>query len=401
MEVYNADQQHELRLMPKITDQHLSHVEDSDNDVKFSIELFSRTVAAALNFHVNTKMVVKEAADTVIFIELMNNLFDMLNSSTLSSDYEFKKAYRGTEEQNQFFDAALEFLQQLIMVDKDGHVIEKISFVTGLLTTIKSLVNLIQDLQKENVKYLLTKNLSKDCMEIYFNRVRELSGTAHARPTSIMFSRAFKRLFLMNLVSSVKKGCTEVDLESTVAKISDYVKLDVDWRKEDEDSNRSLIVGILDYQKLWPAPSTHFIAGYLLWKCLEKHSCELLESTLCVQYDMEINIDELKEKLKEFNSKNMKNRQLLRLPLDITQFVERLDNIFEEYAANREVSMFGFGGFIYSKMETETFLIPCDCFPLKFMKYLFIRIKIFHMLKEFNLKNKPTRHSRAKKTNTK
>ena len=61
----------------------------------------------------------------------------------------------------------------------------KLPFQKGILLGINSLLGLFEDLQKQGVDYLLTKNLNQDCLENFFSLLRSF-GTSHPGPVDVM-----------------------------------------------------------------------------------------------------------------------------------------------------------------------------------------------------------------------
>ena len=61
----------------------------------------------------------------------------------------------------------------------------KLPFQKGILLGINSLLGLFEDLQKQGVDYLLTKNLNQDCLENFFSLLGSF-GTSHPGPVDVM-----------------------------------------------------------------------------------------------------------------------------------------------------------------------------------------------------------------------
>ncbi|XP_063390799.1 uncharacterized protein LOC134676371 [Cydia fagiglandana] len=386
LKVYDKDSDHDLSLMPKITDAHVRPSGDAVNDVNLAIQIFSNSVAAAMNLHVISNMANKNIKDTVEFVANMSRIFDILASKSLEN------AYKGTDRQNKILSDVLEYLQDLNVKDKRGNAIEA-PFVDGLKVNIKSAFSLLEDLKKENIQYLHTKVLSKDCLEEYFDECRRLGGNCCEKPTPIMFARSFRRLFLVNLVH--KDGDSE-DLKSTLYKISEYMKADTE-KKEEMDGDqlkRILGAGVSDIKIQWP--STEYIAGFLIWKCLEKHPCVKFIEKLSAHYDIPVeeNAETLLENFRKYNAENVISIHLLKPPGYLVDFVDLMDQKYCEYFAKEDKDTMNFAWNTYKFMEEDTFELPCECFPLKFIKILFIRIKIEHSIREHNKYSKNPRKPR-------
>ncbi|XP_061725756.1 uncharacterized protein LOC133531512 isoform X1 [Cydia pomonella] len=388
LKVYDKDSDHDLSLMPKITDAHVRPSGDALNDVNLAIQIFSNSVAAAMNFHVISNMANQKIKDTVEFIAKMSSILDELAPKSLDN------AYKGTDHQNKILSDVLQYLEELKVKDKRGNEIET-QFVTGLKVNIKTAVSLLEELKKENLQYLHTKVLSKDCVEVYFDECRRLGGNCCEKPTPIMFARSFRRLFLVNLVHKDIDGDSE-DLKSTLYKISEYMITDTEKKDELEVDRlkRILGAGVSDIKIQWP--TTEYIAGYLIWKCLEKHPCEKFIEKLSTHYDIPVeeNMATLLQNFRQYNAENVNSVYLLKPPGYLVDFVDLMDQKYCEYFTKQDKDPMYFAWNTYKFMEEDTFELPCECFPLKFMKILFIRLKIEHSVREHNKYSKNPRKPR-------
>ena len=79
---YERDRKQEIRLAPKLTDGHFDlKACGSKMDVRKAVQVLSHSVAAGLHTYVQFGLLGPEAADTAVFVDWMNTLFDTLNSS--------------------------------------------------------------------------------------------------------------------------------------------------------------------------------------------------------------------------------------------------------------------------------------------------------------------------------
>lgn len=399
VKVYYNDKDQMLRLVPKLTESHLCP-EENDDPV-LAIQVFSRAVAAAMNYHVIAKLINSNALGTVEFIKTMNNLFDILTSQKITHENELKRAYTNTGSQKDCLKNTFEYLKRLEIRDRKGNTVnDSASFIIGLLITIKSVMSLSEELQQENFNYLLTKHFSLDCMKLYFKKVRKLGGNCCATPTAVMFARSFRRLFLASLVSNTTGGSV-MDLKSTLTRISEYVKTNDAKKEEAEPSYRFLKCVGGDCLKMWKMrskPDTVFTAGYFLSKCLDKHRCQKLLESLCIQYNYDVKDAELLvQKFKEYNSSNPHKTDLVPPPDFMVDAVLRMEKIFDDYIKKNTKSMYSLGWNVYQIMETEVFEMPCDCFPLMNLKQLCIRNNIYYKARHYNSNVKPPKKIKKKK----
>ncbi|KAG5890355.1 hypothetical protein JTB14_015758 [Gonioctena quinquepunctata] len=93
-----------FRLAPKLTDNHLFPNNFQKMKVKLATQVFSSTVAAGLNAHISFGNISAEAVHTVSFIENMDKLFDLFNSSKFGKVKDFNRPFMGSEEQIEFLE---------------------------------------------------------------------------------------------------------------------------------------------------------------------------------------------------------------------------------------------------------------------------------------------------------
>ncbi|XP_061725755.1 uncharacterized protein LOC133531511 [Cydia pomonella] len=377
LNVYHSDKTQELKLLSNLTDKHVRPDETSKDDVKLVKQLFSSDLAAAMHFYVLARLQNKETKATVKFMKNMKELYEILYSRSLSN------AYRSTTAQNKFLNEILEYFKTIQTKNSHGNVNEG-KFVSGLKFTLKSIKSLAADLKKCNVNYLVTKNLSKDFMQDYFKDVKR----ACELPSPIEFTRGFRKLLLSNILNNTKNTATGDDMMGTLVKISEYVKADMN-KKEQTDDTR-LNIGINDYKIRWP--SNEYIAGYILHKCLEKHTCEKSVKNICDYYKFEKqNGDVLIETFQCYNGKNVDKFCNVRPPVQLQEFVNLMEKRFNEYYYSVNKNNMNFGWNLYCIIEKDSFKMPCECFPNKFLRMLYIRLKIFSSVKEYNKINKTKR----------
>ncbi|KAG5861634.1 hypothetical protein JTB14_007494 [Gonioctena quinquepunctata] len=92
-----------FRLAPKLTDNHLFPNNFQEMEVKLPTQVFSSTVAAGLNAHISFGNISAEAVH-VSFIENMDKLFDLFNSSKFGKVKDFNRPFMGSEEQIEFLE---------------------------------------------------------------------------------------------------------------------------------------------------------------------------------------------------------------------------------------------------------------------------------------------------------
>lgn len=74
-----------IRAAPKLTDSHISPSSFEKMKVKYASQIFSATVSAGLSLYVRFGVISAEAITTAEFIDRVDKLFDLLNSSKTST----------------------------------------------------------------------------------------------------------------------------------------------------------------------------------------------------------------------------------------------------------------------------------------------------------------------------
>lgn len=234
--------------------------------VSYAAQVCSHSVVVGMSTHVTLGALPNEAFGTIEVLELFNNLFDLFNSCSLGENRKYKKVFEGSEEQIKFLKDALQFLNELKVVSKNGqNVTNRLKFIKCWSVTINSLLKLWETLPRNDFKYLKTRRLNTDCLENFFGAIRQQGGNC-INPTPIQFQRAFRKLFIQNFFHSESMNCKNdfdeilIDIKST--KIADVLcedkgecqkaltLYDYDYRKQDLPTNNAFT----------------YVCGYLLKK---------------------------------------------------------------------------------------------------------------------------------------
>lgn len=144
-----------------------------------------------------------KAVGTAHMLEKFDQLFDVLNSSTTNTKNQFKKPYKGTTSQEEFLQHMLNSLKNMkVMKTTDTgkkDITSTFKSITCFQITIKSTMNLWNDLKKEGVDQLRTRRLNQDCLENFFGKIRQQGGNS-VNPTPIQFISAFRKLSCLDLL---------------------------------------------------------------------------------------------------------------------------------------------------------------------------------------------------------
>ncbi|RVE41218.1 hypothetical protein evm_014131, partial [Chilo suppressalis] len=199
--VYAADKSlGELRLLHKITEEHIVPEKINKMRVKLATQLFSHSVAVVTE-HLTTRGDLPEECKHLIDLTiLINNLFDSLNISNLFIPD--GKIYKGPIKHNsphhQLWQKAKTILKTVRFVKKNGSTETEIIVpsVINLIKTIEGMENVWKLLFKRyKLDAMLTRNFNQDPIENFFGNIRSFSGR-NVSPNTVAFEGAYKALLL-------------------------------------------------------------------------------------------------------------------------------------------------------------------------------------------------------------
>lgn len=378
-ELYINQKERNLRLIPKITDAHVTPTSFQKMRVKLAAQILSRTVSAALHTYIDLGLISEEARPTAAFIELMNNLFDVLNSSKIKSCNKFQTAFRLSKDQEKVLNDSKEMLSTTKAINRKsgknntGHIKSFVNFQIS----IESIKMLYEDLKKDGFDYLLTRRLNQDNLENFFGAVRQQGGSC-SEPTPIQFQRAFSKLFLCNMLKSSPNANCEMDICEVLLKVEDIMKTPLFGTNSPPQTSAICLMGETDYRMDLPDENClTYVAGYLLYKCSKEHNC----SELRKQFETlpELGNTNLFSRYKEFNKNSAYYSSLKLPPKEFLQYVQNLEKTFIENFENCIQRKPGCNLLqLFQKVPPQT---PCSCFPTSYLLKLFARFRIFATIK--------------------
>lgn len=173
---YDHDKTLPLRLAPKLTNKHMDPNNFDKMRVKYAVQVLSSTVAAALSTHMSFGALPAASLGTITFIEKMDKLFDMVNSSSFESSKLYNRPFKGEPYQLEFLEEILNLFKTIQVVSKSGkNVTKQIKSLLCWQITISSILNMWEHLGKRT---LFTRRLNQDCLENFFGAVRQQCGNA-------------------------------------------------------------------------------------------------------------------------------------------------------------------------------------------------------------------------------
>lgn len=389
LQFYENEKNRTLRLAPKLTESHIKPNIFEKIQVQFATELLSHTVATAISCYIDFQALPEPAKETVKFIKLMNDLFDILNSSSVHSTCEYQQAFCGSVTQITFMNEMLQFFKSLRLISSTTgrDVTSTAKFITGYQMTITSILLLFDDLRVEGYNNLLTRRLNQDVTDIFFGQVR----SKRKKPTTRQFVTAFRKIFFTNIIKPGKHGKGSEDLTQLLVKTEKLgfmlsTETDENMRME-EDCNESVIdsstpsISSLDYCKI-ELPEDNklrFISSYLFNKCASLHGdCHQLKASLFP--DGRIGTVNMEE---NGSTNNEAYKIQFIPPEDFVNFVEVMEKHYQSFFNNLYIHC-KIAKSIFESMNLINYIPPCSCFPINYAKKLYIRIRIYITVKYNN-----------------
>ncbi len=202
----------EVKLCHKISAAHLLVKGSERQNVRKAAQLFSASVANFILQFIPSENI---AAN---FILLINNLFDLFNSSSESNTItHFKMGFSGSADQINLLNVALSEITNLRVASfsKDNIMKKKISllpFQIGMMQSINALHQLFNYVNINfEIRYILTYKVTQDTLENFFSQIRSI-GHSYDHPPPLEFIYRFRILIFMKIFDSIK-FCKNVEKE--------------------------------------------------------------------------------------------------------------------------------------------------------------------------------------------
>lgn len=349
--------------------------------------------------HVSVGGLPSSAMGTAECISKFDSLFDSVNISTIYSQKSLKCALTQTSPHLSFFEQAISFIESLKIFQGDEEVTGRIKCLNGWLVTINSICQIWDHLhQNHGFKFLLTRRLNTDPLENFFGTIRQQGGNSD-NPTSIQFTRAFRKLFFSSFLNSSRGNCND-DFDDLLAQFS-KADTNIPVLVAPPRSQQSDDIDTTDYKEkevsdnLLKDNPIAYVAGYLLRKSFLKHKCSTCESALVT--------DQLEDKrnLLCFFKAYESHKSFGGLLAPVTPYLEyviKLEDIFV-----RDFSAYTKSDGIRRKILLQLQRVPvpfqqCPDFPLEYLLKLFLRMRIYYSIKFANRDLNSTKGKKIKKS---
>uniref|UniRef100_A0A2A4J986 THAP-type domain-containing protein n=1 Tax=Heliothis virescens TaxID=7102 RepID=A0A2A4J986_HELVI len=387
---YENDKNNEFKNAPKLKKNHIFPTTLAKMNIKYAAELFSNSVAIGISNYISFGKIDCYASDTAEFINIMNNLFDCLNSSDLKDNHcEFKNAFRGNQSQIEFFQEMLIYFQKLKLVHPtDGSdFTHQAKFITAFQKTITSILLLFEDLKLDGYTYLLTRRLNLEVLDQLVGQIRTNTRMKSA-PTSWQFVVAFRKYFYLYSIKPLRRRYTAEEFSEFLAETRKVnILLANSASASAQNNTASLIeersITCSDYNQFEvPVDNCHFLVSYyLLMKCAETHVCGLFQF-YCMPHILNPHFSKAVDQYKHYYAYNNANPGSLKvIPSDaFVQFVKNMD-VTLVTCLKRVLLSNNLTVSLSAKLKGLNFNQPCPCFPKDYLINLFIRFRLYNILK--------------------
>lgn len=241
---------------------------------------------------------------------------------------------------------------------------------------------------------MYTRNFNQDCVEHFFGTVRKQAGN-DKKLTASSFKQAFKKLFTIAYMDKDSTGMNTVDtLHSFLSNYSRMSQLIASEANQDRfeyneqevtsepPEDRQLLVNNIDYHDfdLVTVNSMWYVAGYILRKVLQKHSCDI-----CLEYAQSgprDNDHQFYTCQRSYVELTDITRRLLFPPEEFVSYISKLEFLLE---GNFEKACLGDVGYqLLQRLKVVELDHPCVFFPKDFLLKFYIRLRIFFICKFAN-----------------
>lgn len=300
--LYRADKSYgELRLLHKITEEHVNPEKIKKMRVKLATQIFSHSVAVATEHLSARGDLPQECRQLIPVTLLLDDLFDSLNVSSfhIQNGKKYKGAVKRNSPHHQLWQNAIKTLETIKFIRRKITG-AKIQFIETTVPSTKNFIKTIQGMQalwkilskKYSFDSMLTRNFNQDPIENFFGNIRSY-GARNVSPNCIGFESAFKALLLNNYNTphSIKANCEE-DTDPCLSTLDFFLQENF-INKSDITSDVSNTQNIkfdyeliqnsnLDVEIIGDVGQCNYVCGWVLTKCLKT----VVKSCKCCKQDL-------------------------------------------------------------------------------------------------------------------
>lgn len=304
--VYNIDKKCvNVRALPNITERHIRPQNFDKMSVKLATQIFSRKMVTALKLASQNNLLTSSSAlNTIYFVELVNNVFDCLNSKVLFHANPYQSALcMKNELVKKTLENAVDFFNEIKLYDKNDQERKNVYCFKGISDTIRAILDLYTDILLENYTFILTSRLQQDPIENLFSVIRSRGGYNN-NPTTKGFRQALQQNMFVRILDPIVAGNCEVDddeqldllqnSDTTIAstrtrdEFLENMSEDEIYISDNDDSDGDEYDDKPQNLITFEENSAAYYTGYLIYKCLTKYKCNMCKEVFCKSDDEQL-----------------------------------------------------------------------------------------------------------------
>lgn len=415
--LYQTQKQLPSNLDNKLTMEHMQWTSKKMN-VRLAAETLSSSVADALEFLMGENADFEGAEPTIKYIRVINDMFDIMNSTTSGTAIGFKRPISMStySEHSEKLKEAMVYLRglQIKHEHKSIFVSENGTAFVGFYTDAINFMNIFRVYVKTGrLDSLIAHRFCQDHIESFFGCIRSMGGF-NDNPTAQQFEAAYRKLLIHNDVICSKKSNT-IDGGTKILTVSSHrpvQKKEVTLLSREEmamldDMGEDFVLSF-DAARYMDDTSNHslaYMASMVEKKiCYAKHPKILIKCEHCL--DIFIENELIRDEFIRFKSRKSNITQPCKSTLEICKFVDSFLKAFEGKTS------FSFDVVLNKIMQSLPFqnLFTNSNFfdhdgeknhkysVIKCIVETFFNMKSVHVAKSKNLKERgtPIRHSSRK-----
>ena len=260
--LYDLDAKRSYRLAPRLGSQHINLTAFSKMRVRLAAQTLSHSVAAALEMNCAVGTMTSDALVTAEYAKKFDTMFDCFNSSEAYCTKVYRSSFSAKSKHRNYLLNTMSWLFSLRVssLTTGRDITSQVKCFNGLRNNINALLLLWDDLHSNHgFRFLLTRRLNQDPLEIFFGVIRQAGGF-NANPTPYQFRNAYRKACFNSLLQPDRTGNCFPDgdkLLATQSKLSATAP---------QTSSSKLTVCPLDMSDL-PEPSDLCEKNALMYVC--------------------------------------------------------------------------------------------------------------------------------------
>lgn len=239
-----VDERQKIRLEPRLTSTHVCGDDSSLIDETVASQVMSRSVAAGIYTHCVMGMLPKDAVHTAEFIQQVDKLFLLLHNSHTLQVCEVTGGGNSKSSHQTVISEATAYLASLEVCGPPDAWCQS---VEGWLINLASLQAVCQELNIYKIKCLVTSQLSHDCLENLFTKLRDQYEKCGCL-TAHNFLKGLRSIIINDLVEipelddSKGENIHFCDISTNWESEFPYLSSDTDSLSEDSDESDEIFV---------------------------------------------------------------------------------------------------------------------------------------------------------------